>query len=107
MYFKFPSLGILRPYHYGHISIIMFGVSSYKGPLRLRDLRFTPVIQILVLLQFTGMMDHGTRIVLYNLWEDDQGQLELDFDTDPNVSNSINLNLNVLKTPNTPYTTGG
>ncbi|XP_073386683.1 protein MICRORCHIDIA 7 isoform X2 [Physcomitrium patens] len=34
--------------------------------------------------QFTGMMDHGTRIVLYNLWEDDQGQLELDFDTDPN-----------------------
>jgi hypothetical protein len=33
--------------------------------------------------QFTGMKDHGTRIVLYNLWEDDQGHLELDFDTDP------------------------
>ncbi|KAG0553359.1 hypothetical protein M758_12G005500 [Ceratodon purpureus] len=33
--------------------------------------------------QFAGMKDHGTRIVLYNLWEDDQGQLELDFDTDP------------------------
>uniref|UniRef100_A0A7I4BZY0 Morc S5 domain-containing protein n=1 Tax=Physcomitrium patens TaxID=3218 RepID=A0A7I4BZY0_PHYPA len=33
--------------------------------------------------QFTGMKDHGTKIVLYNLWEDDQGQLELDFDTDP------------------------
>lgn len=36
--------------------------------------------------QFTGMKDHGTKIVLYNLWEDDQGQLELDFDTDPCVS---------------------
>ncbi|XP_024364057.1 protein MICRORCHIDIA 7 isoform X2 [Physcomitrium patens] len=33
--------------------------------------------------QFAGMKDHGTKIVLYNLWEDDQGQLELDFDTDP------------------------
>ncbi|XP_073006899.1 protein MICRORCHIDIA 7-like isoform X2 [Typha latifolia] len=26
--------------------------------------------------------DQGTRIVIYNLWEDDQGQLELDFDAD-------------------------
>jgi hypothetical protein len=33
--------------------------------------------------QFAGMKQHGTRIVLYNLWEDDQGQLELDFDADP------------------------
>lgn len=33
--------------------------------------------------QFVGMKDHGTKIVLYNLWEDDQGQLELDFQTDP------------------------
>lgn len=31
------------------------------------------------------MKDHGTRIIIYNLWEDDQGQLELDFDTDPHV----------------------
>ncbi|PHT98271.1 hypothetical protein BC332_32791 [Capsicum chinense] len=27
--------------------------------------------------------DHGTRIVLYNLWEDEEGAPELDFDTDP------------------------
>ncbi|CAN1175196.1 Protein MICRORCHIDIA 4 [Linum perenne] len=27
-------------------------------------------------------MDHGTRIVIYNLWEDDEGLLELDFDSD-------------------------
>lgn len=32
------------------------------------------------------MKEHGTKIVLYNLWEDDQGQLELDIDTDPYVS---------------------
>lgn len=45
--------------------------------------------QGMLLLQFTGMKDHGTRIVLYNLWEDDQGQLELDFDTDPYVSSPV------------------
>ncbi|KAJ9163926.1 hypothetical protein P3X46_023548 [Hevea brasiliensis] len=33
--------------------------------------------------QFNPMSDHGTRIIIYNLWEDDQGLLELDFDTDP------------------------
>ncbi|KAF5195896.1 Microrchidia-like protein [Thalictrum thalictroides] len=27
------------------------------------------------------MGDHGTRVIIYNLWEDDQGELELDFDT--------------------------
>lgn len=31
------------------------------------------------------MKEHGTRIIIYNLWEDDQGLLELDFDTDPHV----------------------
>ncbi|TXG48549.1 hypothetical protein EZV62_024424 [Acer yangbiense] len=35
-----------------------------------------------LLSQFNMMKDHGTRIIIYNLWEDDQGQLELDFDTD-------------------------
>ena len=35
--------------------------------------------------QFYLMKDHGTRIIIYNLWEDDQGQLELDFDTDQHV----------------------
>ncbi|KAA8517301.1 hypothetical protein F0562_017594 [Nyssa sinensis] len=32
--------------------------------------------------QFNFMEDQGTRIVIYNLWDDDQGSLELDFDTD-------------------------
>ncbi|KAF6161550.1 hypothetical protein GIB67_009429 [Kingdonia uniflora] len=32
--------------------------------------------------QFSSMKDHGTRVIIYNLWEDDAGELELDFDTD-------------------------
>ncbi|ONK72044.1 uncharacterized protein A4U43_C04F15100 [Asparagus officinalis] len=35
-----------------------------------------------LLQQFNFMTDQGTRIVIYNLWDDDQGELELDFDTD-------------------------
>ncbi|KAL9231583.1 hypothetical protein vseg_006794 [Gypsophila vaccaria] len=35
-----------------------------------------------LLQQFNLMKGHGTRIIIYNLWEDDQGQLELDFDSD-------------------------
>ncbi|MCO5570079.1 hypothetical protein L7F22_023793 [Adiantum nelumboides] len=30
---------------------------------------------------FKGMKKQGTKIIIYNLWEDDQGQLELDFDS--------------------------
>ncbi|XP_040373645.1 protein MICRORCHIDIA 7 [Rosa chinensis] len=36
-----------------------------------------------LLQQFKLFRGHGTRIVIYNLWEDDEGHLELDFDTDP------------------------
>ncbi|KAG2565558.1 hypothetical protein PVAP13_7NG142700 [Panicum virgatum] len=32
--------------------------------------------------QFSLMKEQGTRIIIYNLWEDDQGDLELDFDAD-------------------------
>ncbi|XP_017258486.1 protein MICRORCHIDIA 7 [Daucus carota subsp. sativus] len=32
--------------------------------------------------QFNQMKDQGTRIIIYNLWEDGQGLLELDFDSD-------------------------
>ncbi|KAG5523125.1 hypothetical protein RHGRI_035065 [Rhododendron griersonianum] len=37
----------------------------------------------IVVPMFNQMKNHGTRIIIYNLWEDDQGQLELDFDADP------------------------
>ncbi|KAI3976063.1 hypothetical protein MKX01_016746 [Papaver californicum] len=36
-----------------------------------------------LLKQFNGIGDHGTRLIIYNLWEDDQGELELDFHSDP------------------------
>ncbi|XP_023633380.1 protein MICRORCHIDIA 4 [Capsella rubella] len=36
-----------------------------------------------LLRQLNLVKNHGTRIIIYNLWEDDQGMLELDFDTDP------------------------
>ncbi|OMO98784.1 hypothetical protein COLO4_13698 [Corchorus olitorius] len=32
--------------------------------------------------QFDFLKDRGTRIIIYNLWEDDEGKLELDFETD-------------------------
>ncbi|EOA12940.1 hypothetical protein CARUB_v10025919mg [Capsella rubella] len=35
-----------------------------------------------LLRQFNLVKNHGTRIIIYNLWEDDQEMLELDFDTD-------------------------
>lgn len=39
----------------------------------------------LLLLQFNFLEDQGTRIIIYNLWEDDQGSPELDFDSDEHV----------------------
>ena len=33
--------------------------------------------------QFGGLGSHGTRVVIFNLWENDDGLLELDFETDP------------------------
>ncbi|PWA96319.1 histidine kinase-like ATPase, C-terminal domain-containing protein [Artemisia annua] len=35
-----------------------------------------------LLQQFDHLNDQGTRIIIYNIWEDEEGQLELDFDTD-------------------------
>ncbi|XP_004298543.1 PREDICTED: uncharacterized protein LOC101292116 [Fragaria vesca subsp. vesca] len=32
--------------------------------------------------QFCMIKNQGTRVIIYNLWEDDEGQLELDFDVD-------------------------
>lgn len=38
------------------------------------------------MLQFNLLEDQGTRIIIYNLWEDDEGDLELDFESDQYVS---------------------
>lgn len=42
------------------------------------------------------MRDRGTRIIIYNLWEDDQGELELDFDADENVKLPLSLQYHLL-----------
>ncbi|XP_042501276.1 protein MICRORCHIDIA 6-like isoform X2 [Macadamia integrifolia] len=36
-----------------------------------------------LLSQFNGMGDHGTKVVIYNLWFNDDGDMELDFEADP------------------------
>ncbi|KAM7277132.1 hypothetical protein ACFE04_018998 [Oxalis oulophora] len=36
-----------------------------------------------LLKQFDGIGSHGTKIIIYNLWINDEGNLELDFDSDP------------------------
>ncbi|XP_071722803.1 protein MICRORCHIDIA 6-like [Rutidosis leptorrhynchoides] len=36
-----------------------------------------------LLKQFDDIGSHGTRIIIYNLWVNDDGNLELDFDSDP------------------------
>ncbi|KAI3807026.1 hypothetical protein L1987_22946 [Smallanthus sonchifolius] len=38
--------------------------------------------------QFGNIGFHGTKIIVYNLWLDDDGNMELDFESDPEVSNS-------------------
>jgi len=35
--------------------------------------------------QFDGLGYHGTKIIIFNLWFNDDENLELDFDTDPEV----------------------
>ncbi|CAK8563023.1 unnamed protein product [Lathyrus sativus] len=36
-----------------------------------------------ILKQFDDIENHGTKIIIFNLWLNDDGSLELDFDTDP------------------------
>ncbi|XP_024972672.1 protein MICRORCHIDIA 7-like isoform X2 [Cynara cardunculus var. scolymus] len=69
------------------------GVQTWKKMKRLSPVDWDTNVEAMVqwspfsseadlLRQFDHMKDHGTRIIIYNLWEDDQGQLELDFDAD-------------------------
>lgn len=44
------------------------------------------------------MTEHGTRVIVYNLWEDDQGQLELDFEADKHVSHRFFIPLRIWMT---------
>jgi len=37
--------------------------------------------------QFDDMGEHGTKIIVFNLWFNDDGDMELDFISDEKVSN--------------------
>lgn len=39
------------------------------------------------------MSDQGTRVIIFNLWEDDQGQLELDFGAEKDVSRLVSSSI--------------
>lgn len=36
-------------------------------------------------MQFEDVGSHGTKVIVYNLWLDEEGKMELDFDSDPEV----------------------
>jgi hypothetical protein len=42
--------------------------------------------------QFCDIGPHGTKIIVFNLWSNEDGKLELDFDTDPAVTIKYHLN---------------
>jgi hypothetical protein len=40
------------------------------------------------LIQFDDIGEHGTKIIVFNLWFNDDGDMELDFNSDKKVSNA-------------------
>ncbi|KAJ8529511.1 hypothetical protein K7X08_036346 [Anisodus acutangulus] len=50
-------------------------------PLLLRWSPFATEAELLK--QFDDIGDHGTKVIVYNLWFNDEGRMELDFETDP------------------------
>ncbi|OIT07545.1 PREDICTED: protein MICRORCHIDIA 6-like [Nicotiana attenuata] len=47
-------------------------------------LRWSPfATEAELLKQFDDIGDHGTKVIVYNLWCNDEGKMELDFDADP------------------------
>lgn len=55
--------------------------------------QFTIIVRNLIsyslLIQFDDMGDHGTKIIVFNLWFNDDGDMELDFNSDKKVSNVV------------------
>jgi hypothetical protein len=52
------------------------------------DLYLVYFNSILSLIQFDDMGEHGTKIIVYNLWFNDDGDMELDFNSDTKVCNA-------------------
>jgi hypothetical protein len=42
---------------------------------------------LVVVVQFDDIREHGTKIIVFNLWLNDDGDMELDFDSNEKVSN--------------------
>ena len=43
--------------------------------------------------QFNDIGPHGSKIIIFNLWFNDDGNMELDFETDPEVSTFLYFSL--------------
>jgi hypothetical protein len=41
---------------------------------------------VFIYIQFQDIGNHGTKVVIYNLWMNDDGLLELDFDDNDEVN---------------------
>jgi hypothetical protein len=41
---------------------------------------------VFIFIQFQDVGSHGTKVIVYNLWMNDDGLLELDFEDDDEVS---------------------
>ncbi|CAH9104419.1 unnamed protein product [Cuscuta europaea] len=52
-----------------------------------------------LLCQFVDIGDHGTKIIIYNLWLNDEGKTELDFNSDPEDIRICNYTSNMEKGP--------
>ncbi|KAJ8572885.1 hypothetical protein K7X08_009396 [Anisodus acutangulus] len=61
----------------------LHGEQHFRNNLSLL-LRWSPfATEAELLKQFDDIGDHGTKVIVYNLWFNDEGRMELDFETDP------------------------
>ncbi|KAJ8753618.1 hypothetical protein K2173_022859 [Erythroxylum novogranatense] len=66
-----------------------FGFSNWRGKEQVMSnlsmlLQWSPFsTEVELLKQFDDIGSQGTKVIIYNLWLSDDGNMELDFDTDP------------------------
>lgn len=60
-----------------------FGREHFKSNLSLL-LQWSPYsTEVELMKQFDDIGYHGTKVIVYNLWQNNEGNMELDFDSDP------------------------
>ncbi|KAF3647161.1 putative peptide/nitrate transporter-like [Capsicum annuum] len=63
---------------------------KYWGEVIRRDMEQLQLTEDMTLdRKFDDIGDHGTKIIIYNLWLNDEGKMELDFQSDPEAYLSI------------------